>query len=163
MVLGSHGANASIGARGGLGRTVSTVLRGAAKPLLITREAYRPIRKVVVGWDGHPDAAHAAEMVFGLAKDIGWRVLVVSGTEGTSMLAESCDYLAGEMRSGGVEAQSFIEPGNAPEIIFRAVNKFAPDLVAIGGRQKSPGRQLIRGNAWWDLVEQLSVPVLLYR
>ena len=67
------------------------------------------------------------------------------------------------MAREGVQATAFIEPGNAPDVIFKAVEKFGADLVAIGGRQKSATRHLMRGNAWWDLVEQLSVPVLLYR
>lgn len=162
-VMGAHGANAPTPVRTGLGRTTAALLRGCVKPLLITRETYKPIRKVIVGWDGHPDAAHAAEMIFGPAQQGNWQVYVVSGAETTSPLAQSCTYLAEAMAREGVDAQAFIEPGNAPDIIFRAMEKFDADLVAIGGRQKSTTHRLMRGGAWWDLVEQLPVPVLLYR
>ena len=162
-VLGARGANAPVEARGTLGKVAAALLRSAVKPLLITREEYRPIRKVIVGWDGHPDAAHAAEIAFRAAQANEWQIYVVSGAEPASPLAASCSYLAEQMAREGAAAESFIEPGNAPEIIFRAMERFDADLVAIGGRQKSATAHLMRGSAWYDLVEQLPVPVLLWR
>lgn len=162
-VLGAHGANAPEESRGSLGKVTTALLRSAVKPLLITRETYRPVRRVIVGWDGHPDAAHAAEVAFRAARAYDWEVYVVSGTEAASPLAASCGYLAETMAKEGVSAQAFVEPGNAPEIIFHALEHFDADLVAIGGRQKSATAHLLRGNAWYDLVEQLPVPVLLWR
>ena len=139
------------------------MLKSAIKPMLITKAQYQPIQDVVLGWDRGPEAAHAAEMIFGLAKGSGWQVHIVSAGHTTSALAQSCSYLAEQMKLEGVKADSHVVSGDVPRVIFDVVNHFAPDLLVIGGRRRSVGQRLLSGGVWEQIVEQVHVPVLLYR
>ena len=154
-VLGAHGADSPDKLKG-LGRIATALARQALTPLLVTRRQYAPIKRVVLGWDGRSAAAHAAEVLVPLAKAHGWEIMVVAGAEETAPLAAQCAHIASALVEEGVPAQSWVTPGKEPETVFRAVEKFRPDLVAVGARREGEG-------TWWDLVEQLTVPVLLYR
>ena len=110
-------------------RIAAALLRSAIRPMLITRAQYQPIQDVVLGWDGGPEAAHAAEMVFGLAKGGRWQVHVVSAGHTTSALAQSCSYIAEQMKREGVKADSHVVSGDVPQVIFDVVNHFVADVV----------------------------------
>ncbi len=160
--FGARGAGARADAVG-LGRVATALLRSAIKPMLITRAQYQPIQDVVLCWDGGPEAAHAAEMIFGLAKGNKWHVHVVSVGHATSAAAQSCSYIAEQMKLAGVKADSHVVSGDVLQVIFNVVNHFAPDLLVIGARRKSVGERLLSGGVWEQIVEQVNVPVLLYR
>ena len=91
------------------------------------------------------------------------RIIVTSGAEPLSPLAQSCEHWAEELAREGVESDVFITPGNAPSVLLEAVARFDPDLLAIGGRRQSTAEALLSGQSWWQVVEQLQIPVLLYR
>lgn len=160
--FGAHGAKSPANA-GGLGRVATGLLRSAIKPMLVTRAEYQPIQEVVLGWDGGPEAAHAVEMVFGLAKSSGWQVHLVSAGHRTSALAQSCSHLTEQMALAGVKADSHVISGDVLGVLRDAIDRFKPDLLVVGGRRKSVGERLVSGGVWEQIVAQAHVPVLLYR
>jgi nucleotide-binding universal stress UspA family protein len=162
-VFGARGANARENPNELLGKISRTMLRRSIKPMLITRESYRPVNRVVLGWDEHPDSAHAAEWVLDMAVIQNWEVIVVSGTEEHSDLASSCSRLVRAFSNDGVPADSYIAPGNAPTVIWEAVKRFQPDMIALGARPKGQAARLFQGGSWEEIAEQADVPVLLYR
>lgn len=162
-LLGAHGSHAvapHLSGRG-LGRTAAHLVQRAVKPMLIVRGEYRPIQRVVLGWDEHPSAAHAAEMVAEFGKADGWEVQVVSGTRATTSVAESCGRIADALHAEGLRAEAQIVEGDAPQVLFDAVAQFTPDLLVLGGHH--PARGLLSEAPWLQLVEQVQMPVLLYR
>ena len=163
-VLGAHGSHSPLphpqGA--GLGKTAYQVVRHCLKPMLIVRGEYRPIKRVVFGWDDHPQAAHAAEMVAELGQGQGWEVLVVSGTLPTSPMAQSCSGIAQSLAAAGIAAESVIAEGNAPQVLFDAAARYQPDLLVLGGHRRT-ARGLLSEGAWLQIVQQAQMPVLLYR
>ena len=51
--------------------------------------------------------------------------------------------------------------GSSPLIIFEALERFQPDLVVLGGYHHVKG--WLSEGAWLEVVEQVKIPVLLYR
>jgi nucleotide-binding universal stress UspA family protein len=167
-VLGAHGTHAVTPHPAGqsLGQTVSQLVRRAIKPLLIVRGEYRPIHRAVLCWDGHPQAAHAAEMVaeFGKAASgpsDAWEVFVVCGTPPTTATAQSCEGIADALAQAGLQAEPYLTEGSSPQVIFDAVARFQPDLLVLGGYHHARG--LLTEAPWLQVVEQVQLPVLLYR
>lgn len=161
-VLGARGADE--GKRSGsIGRVATAMLRSAIKPMMITKNEYRPIKQVLVGWDGRPEAAHALEMIYGPAKAGGWQVTLVAGAATTSPIAESCLYVADHLKREGLDARTHLTNGDAPEVVLESAKTFEPDLIAIGSRPKGGARALFTGAAWREIVQLAQVPVLLYR
>ncbi len=164
VVLGAQGAHAAqSGAQAkGLGRTAYQVVRQCLKPMLLVRGEYRPIRRVVLGWDDHPQAAHAAEMIAELGRGQDWEVFVVSGTLPTSPMAQSCAGIAASLAAAGIAAESVIGEGNAPQVLFDAAERYQPDLLVLGGHRRT-ARGLLTEGSWLQIVQQVPMNVLLYR
>jgi nucleotide-binding universal stress UspA family protein len=166
-VLGAFGTHTTLPhpPAQGLGKTAYHVVRHAIKPLLIVRGEYRPIRRVVLCWDDHPQAAHAAEMVAdfgrpGTGQD-AWEVFVVTGSLPTDAAAESCEVIADAMTKEGLKAQPKVVDGSSPLVIFDAIERFQPELVVLGGYHHAKG--LLTEGPWLQVVEQVKIPLLLYR
>ncbi|NLO07215.1 MAG: universal stress protein [candidate division WS1 bacterium] len=146
-----------------LGDTARRITRSCIKPVLITRERYRPIKRVLIGYDGSPAAGHAVEWVADLACIGDWEVRIVTGAMTESSLAEGAQYAAALVGTRGVDADIALVEGDAPSIIFDAAREWQPDLIAVGGAQKGALTGFFMGEAWPDIVEQAEVPVLRWR
>lgn len=163
-VFGARGSRASVPgvAASGLGEVAYYLVRNCLKPMLIAPAEYRPIRRVLLGWDDHPQAAHAAEMILPIAQALGWEVIVLSGAPNASLMAQRCARIAEAFTEQGVPAQSFVTEGNAPVVIFEGLSRFQPNLLVIGGHRRT-ARGLLSEGSWLQIVQQVTIPTLLYR
>lgn len=161
--FGAHGSHAALPhpAGQGLGRTAYHLVRNSLKPMLIARGEYRPIKRVVLAWDGHPQAAHAAEILATFGRGEGWEVLVVAGALPTTPTAQSCSGIAEALNQAGLTAEPVVAEGNFPQVAFDAIQSYHPDLIALGGYHHARG--LLTEGPWLQVVEQVQIPVLLYR
>lgn len=161
VVGGAHGLTAD--ATQLLGGTTRRLLRSCIKPMLIARAEYRPIERVVVGYDGSPDAGHAVALVADLACGPRWEVALVVGAPEQSELAEGAYRAAKLIRSRGVEPEVRLVEGDAPSILFEEAERFDADLIAIGAAMHGALSAFFFGEAWPEVVEQSELPVLLWR
>ena len=161
VVVGAHGLTAD--ATQLLGGTTRRLLRSCIKPMLIARGEYRSIERVIVGYDGSPDAGHAVALVADLACGAGWEVALVVGASEQSELAEGAYRVAKLIRSRGVEPEVRLVEGDAPSILFEEGERFEADLIAIGGALQGMLSAFFLGEAWPEVVEQSRLPVLLWR
>lgn len=159
VVFGARGATGGPG----IGRVAAAMYDRAVKPMMVTKTQYRPIKRVIIGWDGGPEAAHAAGMVYGPAKAKGWDVTIVVGAPQTSPEAESASFVAREMTAGGCNTTLHVRNAEARTLVLDAVREFDADLIAIGARKPGAAEALIFGSAWREIVENVEIPVLLYR
>lgn len=161
-VIGARGANAVDGDRD-LGHIARALMKNTRKPLLVTGSEYQPIETVIVGFDGSSESAHAVEMAFEFAENQDLEIHLITGAHRQSTLAEQSHYLTELMLAEGIDAHEHIVQGDAPDVILDAMRDLAPDLIAIGGRRKSLGEAILYGRASETIVEEATVPVLLYR
>ncbi len=161
VVVGAHGLTGDAAQL--LGGTTRRLLRSCIKPMLIARAEYRPIERVVVGYDASPDAGHAVALVADLACRAAWEVALVVGAPEQSELAKGAYRAAKLIRSRGVEPEVRLVQGDAPSILFEQGERFQADLIAIGGALQGPLSGFFLGEAWPEVVEQSQLPVLLWR
>ncbi|MGD9496084.1 MAG: universal stress protein [Armatimonadota bacterium] len=161
VVLGARGRRAH--GLDLLGDTAQRVIRTCIKPVLVVREQYKPIARVLVGYDGSPASGHAVEWAADLAAAGNWQVVLVTGAPSRSSLAEGADYAARLIQTRGVNPEVVLVRGDAPSIIFEQAKEHEPDLIAVGGPQRGTVSGFFLGEAWPDIVEQADVPVLRWR
>ncbi len=161
LVVGSHGQTDSPNAL--VGNTTRRILRHSTKPMLVTRGEYKPISRVVVGYDGTADSGHAVEWVGDFGRMGEWQVCMVTGAPLGSALAEGTQRAARLLTVRGIEPDVHLVEGDAPGVIFDEAHACDADLIAIGATPKGPVTGFFIGEAWPDVVEQAKVPVLCWR
>jgi nucleotide-binding universal stress UspA family protein len=161
LVVGATGRN---GERNSLlGQTSRRVIRNCIKPVLVTREQYQPVGRIMVGYDGSPASGHALEWAADMAAAGGWDVAIVTGAMPESSLAEGAEYAAKLVESRGIDPEVFLVNGDAPSIIFQQAKKWDPQMIAVGGPQRGALSGFFLGESWPEIVEQAEVPVLRWR
>lgn len=161
LVIGSKGRRAEHVEL--LGSTARRVIRNCIKPVLVTRAEYRPIRKVMVGYDGSPASGHAVAWAADLAAAGGWEMAIVTGTMSGSGLAEGAEHATALARTRGIDPERMRVQGDAPRVIFDQASSWQPDLIAVGGAPKGTLSGFFLGEAWPEIVEQADIPVMRWR
>lgn len=161
LVIGSKGRRAEHVEL--LGSTARRVIRNCIKPVLVTRAEHRPIRRVMVGYDGSPASGHALAWAADFAAAGSWELAIVTGAVSGSGLAEGIEYASDLVRTRGIEPERMRVQGDAPGVIFEQAREWEPDLIAIGGAPKGALSGFFLGEAWPDIVEQASIPVMRWR
>lgn len=149
---------------GGVSEGLQACLMDAGRPILLApEEAPRAVgSKIVIGWDGGVEAAHAvtAAKPFLLHAD-KVEILNVSKDELDPALADMLsDYLA----LHGVESnEHLIDPASRPigEVLLEEAERAGCDLLVMGGYGHSRIRELLLGGVTRFVISHTTVPVLL--
>lgn len=161
-VVGSLGWDAQLGTRP-IGATAAELLRLATRPVMLVREEYRPVRHVLIGYDGSPEASRALGFVAGLAKAGGWQVTVATVGPNKSreeQLRAQIDRLE-DIRH--VACEVTLVRGTPDKALLDLVAQLPADLVVVGSRGASKrGRRLVGGTTE-AVCRYAPVPVLVYR
>lgn len=163
LVVGTRGRGLLAGIM--LGRVSSALVRGAGRPVLITRPAVEPLHggPVVCGVDldrpgDRAAVAHAAE----LARRIGRRLVLVhlTGAGPRREARRRLEHLARALPLDGVEC---VVADVAPE--GAALDRFATrrraDLLVVGARDGGVVRSLPAGGVRHDAIRRGRTPLLV--
>ncbi|MFW5868950.1 MAG: universal stress protein [Armatimonadota bacterium] len=146
-----------------LGRTAGRLIRNCIKPVMITRDDYQPVNRIMVGYDGSPASSHAVAWAADMATAADAEMAIVTGAMPESSLAEGAKYASQLAATRGVSAHMIRVVGDAPSVIFEQAKKYDPDLIAVGGPQRGALSGFFLGEAWPAIVEQAEVPVMRWR
>lgn len=162
VVLGKRGEHADF-ARRHLGGSVEQVIRASSLPVLVASRAFRPIRKILIAFDGGASSRKAVDF---LLSDPAFRtfechLLMVGHPKGDhqSHLGWARERLAGWGGQHHIEQR----PGDAESVIADYVRDASIDLLVMGAHGHSPIRRLFVGSTTTAVIRTCLVPVLLFR
>lgn len=162
VVIGKRGEAADF-ATGHLGANLERVIRASTRPVLVANRAFKPIRRLLIAYDGGPSTRRALDHVAGqpLLKGLEVHLLMVGPQkpEAQERLALAREQLA----HAGLEARAQLVEGDAEDVIRRAVKDEAIDLLVVGAYGHSRIRQFIVGSTTTQLVRTCLVPLLMFR
>ena len=163
VVLGRHGSGGAA-ARLLFGSTFAAVVRYSPRPVLVAVGPARPVRRVLVAYDGSDRAKDALEFVARAARERGAAVTVVSvaepGRGGQEALSAAADYL----RAHGVEPALLMLPEEHPAAaILRVAEQREVDLIALGGYGHGRFLGMLFGHAVDEVLRGATRPVLVCR
>lgn len=161
-VAGSRGWDAQFGARP-IGTTAVELLRLATRPVLLVREQYRPVRHVLIGYDGSPEAWRGLDWIANLAKAASWRLTVV--TAGTSRSrGERLRAQIEKLESlRDVPREIILARGTPDQTLLDMAGRLAADLIVVGSRGTSKRPRRLVGSTTEALCRYAPVPLLVYR
>lgn len=162
VVVGKRGQDADL-AKGHLGSNLERVLRSATKPVLVASRTHRPIRRVLVAYDGRAGSDRAVSTLGSSALlDETEIVVMTAGAENPDAkkrLASAAEKLAGPGRTISTE----IRPGGADTAVPDTVAAGDFDLVVMGAYGHSPLRALVLGSTTAAILGAVRVSALVYR
>lgn len=160
IVIGKRGEAADF-AKLHLGSNLERVVRASHKPVLVASRAFKPIRHVLLAFDGGPSATKAVEAIAGspLLRGLECRLLMV-GAE-TDEVRQRLDAAAERLRLAGFMVEAGIEGGLPDDTIARAAERSGSDLLVMGAYGHSRIRSLIIGSTTTTMIRSCRIPLLL--
>lgn len=164
VVLGQQGEHAEWS--GDLaGSVMDRVTHRIKKPGLITPSAHRPIRRLLVAYDGSEHSQHALDLAVEMSKALAATLTLITVIERgqsaemvRSVSERGCR--AAEGRGVSVESALCIE-GVAAAAILGAAHERKCDMLVIGAYGHSRFRELVLGSTTAHLLSHSRIPVLL--
>jgi len=162
LAIGHHGINERFSA-GLLGSTAESVTRKCARPVLISRMAFREPRRAVLAYDASERASnamrHAAEFCGELKIPLTVVTVARDAKIGERSLNEARDYF--RAHSGQVDYQ--LLSGHVHETLVSYLKDISADLVFIGAYGHSRIIEMVLGSTTEYVLRNVSGPVFLSR
>jgi nucleotide-binding universal stress UspA family protein len=162
VVIGKRGAAADFAA-GHLGSNLERVARAATVPVLVAPPVFRPITKVLVGWDASPSAEAAVARMASSPVFAGLQVALVHAGERTPEMAARMEAAADRLRSAGIEVATDFVPGEREAELERRLVEGGFDLLVMGAYGHGRLRRLFIGSTTTAKLRACKSAALLFR
>ena len=162
LVIGKRGEG-SAGAFNHLGSNLERIIRSATVPVFVAAREFRPIKKVLIAYDGSASADRAVERMAQSPVFEGLTAVLVYAGADTPAVRSQMNAAHSRLAAGGLHASIATEPGEPEIALERKIAADGFDLLAMGAYGHSRLRNLIIGSTTTAMIRACKVPVLLYR
>ncbi|MFB0923338.1 MAG: universal stress protein, partial [Alphaproteobacteria bacterium] len=139
------------------------IARSSQRPVFVSSRAFQPINRFMIAFDGGASSLKAVEHVSGSKLFAGLECCLLmvgdDSDENQKRMADAQDIL--EAHSFVVDSK--IVPGQADQVIAKAVEEHDIDLLVMGAYGHSRIRNLIIGSTTSEMVRSCKIPVVLVR
>jgi nucleotide-binding universal stress UspA family protein len=141
-----------------------TLVRKSPQPLLVVPGYMRPIKRLLLAYDGSPKAREAMYIAAYLA--IHWKVeLFILSTYKDNDLKDEMKKHINEARSymrfGGVYYKAHLRKGLSGQNILNFVNEKEIDMVIMGSYGSAPIKEVMSGSTIDYVLDGIQIPVLI--
>lgn len=144
-----------------LGVTVESVSRLVRRPLMIVRQEFVPIRKILVGYDGSDHANRALQLAAHIAEKSEGEIHVACCQDDRELASHYCDTAMGYLKSYRTTASAQAYSGHPDEALVRLTHDHEFELIAIGAYGHSRIREALLGSTTVHIMRHAACPVLL--
>lgn len=162
IIIGKRGEAADF-AKMHLGSNLERLIRSTNKPVLVAARAFKPIKRILVAFDGGRSSYGAIEYIASnkLYADLECHI-VVAGKDGSRGHKQST-HAENLLKKAGINYQVFFKRGEAEKVISDHVEQHNVDLLVMGAYGHSRIRNLMIGSTTTQMIRSCLVPVLLFR
>lgn len=162
IIIGKRGEAADF-AKMHLGSNLERLIRSTNKPVLVAARAFKPIKRILVAFDGGRSSYGAIEYIASnkLYADLECHI-VVAGKDGSRGHKQST-HAENLLKKAGIRYSIFFERGEPEKVISDHVEKHTVDLLVMGAYGHSRIRNLMIGSTTTQMIRSCLVPVLLFR
>ncbi len=169
--VGSAAAMIVIGKRGEtaettpehLGGNLERVVRASHQPILVAAREFRPIRRVLIAYDGGGSAKKAVEYLASSPLMTGAECHIVVVGSDTDENRQRLVAAAGPLERAGLSVMGAVNEGHPERVIAATVESAAIDLLVMGAYGHSHIRHLIVGSTTTATLRASAASVLLFR
>ena len=162
LVIGKRGEAADF-ARLHLGSNLERMVRSSSKPIVVASRTFKPIKRVLVAYDGHSPSRKAVETIGTdpLFKGLEIKLLMVGEDDDANraQLEEPVQLL----RNAGLSVTAELVAGQPVDIISARAGSDDFDLLVMGAYGGGRLRSMFIGSTTTEMLISCRVPVLLFR
>jgi len=162
IVIGKRGEAADFDA-GHLGSNIERVVRSTRIPVLVASRSFKPIKKVLIAFDGGPSSLKAIDYFATQKQYSALDCHVLSVGSGLTEQRQQLEAAIETLKAGGYNPTSEIVEGHTEMAIAAKVEQSNVDLLLMGAYGHSRIRNLIIGSTTTEMIRSCKVPVLLFR
>ncbi len=162
ITIGKRGEAANY-ASGHLGSNLERIIRASKVPVFVASRTYKPIKKVLVAYDGSASAKVAIDRMSDSAvfADLDLTVLCIGQDEAKAKT--TADTAVAKLRDAGITATARTAAGEPGDVLDDIVTAENFELLVMGAYGHSRIRNLIIGSTTTAMIQTVKIPVLLYR
>lgn len=171
LVVGSRGLNALD--RFMMGSVSTAVTLHAACPVLVVKEAPKPVRRVLFATDGSPASDKARQFLIkqfktkSAAEPVVVLLVHVMPFLRYAVVKEAGEKLlvreTAKLEKAGYRVREFPRVGPAGDEIMKVVAREQPDLIVTGAKGRSAVKRFLQGSVSIKIVQQSDCSVLVVR
>lgn len=162
IVIGKRGEAADF-AKGHLGSNLERIVRASHKPVFVASRAFKPVRQVLVAYDGGASAMKAIDHIARSPLFQGLGVHVVTVGTATPEVTRGLADAKAMLQVAGIEAETSVLPGQPETVLAKLVEEGRFDMLVMGAYGHSRIRSLIIGSTTTAMIRACKVPVVLMR
>lgn len=162
IVIGKRGEAADF-AQGHLGSNLERVARASAAPVLVAARAFRPIRRVLLAFDGGTSSRRAADQLAEIPLLSRCAIELATVGDRSAGLQAAVEEAILRLRAAGLRAEETALEGEPEEALLARIEAGGHDLVVMGAYGHSRIRNLIIGSTTTQMLIGARLPVLLFR
>ncbi|MDA9175722.1 universal stress protein [Alphaproteobacteria bacterium] len=162
LVIGKRGEAADF-ARMHLGSNLERMVRSSTKPIFVASRTYKPIKRIMIAYDGHAPARKAVESVGTNPLFNGMEVKLLMVGENTEAARSTLDEPTKLLENAGLSVSSELVPGEAVEVISARASSDTFDMLVMGAYGGGRLRSMFIGSTTTEMLVSCRVPVLLFR
>lgn len=162
IVIGKRGEAADF-AKGHLGSNLERIVRASHKPVFVASRAFKPVRQVLVAYDGGASAMKAIDHIARSPLFQGLGVHVVTVGTATPEVTRGLADAGAMLQVSGIEAETSVLPGQPETVLAKLVDEGRFDMLVTGAYGHSRIRSLIIGSTTTAMIRACKVPVVLMR
>ncbi|MGV1950359.1 universal stress protein [Agrobacterium vitis] len=162
IVIGKRGEGADF-AQLHLGSNLERVVRSSHKMIAIASRAFKPIRKVLIAYDGGAMAMKAVDYISGNPMFAGLSIKLVTVGDDTPEARQALVEGKRRFTDADVPVETAIVAGQPDKAISDIVEREECDLLIMGAYSHSRLRALFLGSTTTEMIRACKVPVLIFR
>lgn len=164
VVLGQRGEHAAWSGDT-LGSSVERIVRASVKPCLVTPRDFRPVKKILLAYDGSAESAKALRAALDLAAALSAELTMATVVHKETQ--DTADKLLREAHQKALDRklQAHVElaHGHPEAEILQLSFRTGADLIVMGAYGHTRIRELILGSTTAHVMRKSHLPVLLAR
>jgi nucleotide-binding universal stress UspA family protein len=163
ILLAQRGEHFHIGSGAILGSTAQAVVRRSGKPVLVTPERFREIKRMALAYDGSTPAQNALNLAAGLSARAAWPLTVVIITDDQSLGAELAKKTEQSLEAHRIDSTVIFLKGKEDKELLKFIREGTVDLLVMGAYGNNRLREVLLGSTTSAVIRKSPIPVLLTR
>ncbi|WP_371056589.1 universal stress protein [Rhodosalinus sp. K401] len=162
ILIGKRGEAAGL-EKTHLGSNFERIVRASQKPVFVANRAFRPIKRVLIAYDGGVSAMKAVDHVARDPLFTGLDVVVATVGADNEEMRRALASARATLDAGGHVAETRVLDGQPGKALGEFVDGEGIDLLVMGAYGHSRIRTLVIGSTTTEMIRSCKVPVVLMR